>query len=135
MCKRSRAESLTQGSDCNPAERTAHLFAVNTGPSTVSLVKRTVLLAVFALTVAACQTGADSATSTSESQSPSTTGESTTTLGGDGETTTTTGGEETTTTASGRDVAPDFTLQLGDGGTYTLSEGAKPVYLVFWAEW
>lgn len=40
-----------------------------------------------------------------------------------------------TTTASGRPVAPDFTLELGEGGTYTLSEGAKPVYLVFWAEW
>lgn len=42
---------------------------------------------------------------------------------------------ETTETTSGRPVAPDFTLQLGDGGSYTLSEGAKPVYLVFWAEW
>lgn len=32
-------------------------------------------------------------------------------------------------------VAPDFTLTLGEGGTYTLSEGTKPVYMVFWAEW
>jgi hypothetical protein len=32
-------------------------------------------------------------------------------------------------------VAPDFTLDLGDGGSFTLSQGAKPVYLVFWAEW
>jgi hypothetical protein len=31
--------------------------------------------------------------------------------------------------------APDFTLELGDGGSYTLSERDKPVYLVFWAEW
>jgi hypothetical protein len=31
--------------------------------------------------------------------------------------------------------APDFTLELGEDGTFTLSEGAKPVYLVFWAEW
>jgi hypothetical protein len=36
---------------------------------------------------------------------------------------------------SAADRAPDFTLQLGEGGSYTLSEGAKPVYLVFWAEW
>lgn len=36
---------------------------------------------------------------------------------------------------SGRPFAPDFTLELGDGGSYTLSEAEKPVYLVFWAEW
>jgi hypothetical protein len=40
-----------------------------------------------------------------------------------------------TTTDSGRPVAPEFSLELGNGGTYTLSEGARPVYLVFWAEW
>lgn len=40
-----------------------------------------------------------------------------------------------TTTMSDREVAPDFTLELGDGGSYTLSQGEKPVYLVFWAEW
>ncbi len=38
-------------------------------------------------------------------------------------------------TTSDRPLAPDFTLELGEGGTYTLSEGEKPVYLVFWAEW
>ncbi len=32
-------------------------------------------------------------------------------------------------------VAPDFSLVLGDGTTFTLSEEAKPVYMVFWAEW
>jgi hypothetical protein len=36
---------------------------------------------------------------------------------------------------STRILAPDFTLELGDGGSYTLSDGEKPVYLVFWAEW
>lgn len=34
-----------------------------------------------------------------------------------------------------REAAPDFTLALGDGGTFVLSEEARPVYLVFWAEW
>lgn len=43
--------------------------------------------------------------------------------------------DSTTTTSSGRPVAPDFTLELGRGGMYTLSEAEKPVYLVFWAEW
>ena len=48
---------------------------------------------------------------------------------------TTTPTESTDTTWSGRPLAPDFTLDLGDGGSYTLSDGEKPVYLVFWAEW
>lgn len=38
-------------------------------------------------------------------------------------------------TSSNRPTAPDFSLELGEGGTFTLSEGEKPVYLVFWAEW
>lgn len=54
--------------------------------------------------------------------------------------TTTTDPPATTTTQAGlpdhdRPAAPDFTLRLGEGGEYTLSEGARPVYLVFWAEW
>lgn len=32
-------------------------------------------------------------------------------------------------------IAPDFTLALGDGGEFALSEEALPVYMVFWAEW
>jgi hypothetical protein len=31
--------------------------------------------------------------------------------------------------------APDFTLALGSGETFTLSAEQKPVYMVFWAEW
>ncbi len=31
--------------------------------------------------------------------------------------------------------APDFTLALGDGRSFTLSEETRPVYMVFWAEW
>ena len=38
------------------------------------------------------------------------------------------------TTANGA-TAPDFTLELADGGRYSLYEGDKPVYLIFWAEW
>ena len=34
----------------------------------------------------------------------------------------------------GRD-APDFALALGQGGEFSLSSEAKPVYMVFWAEW
>lgn len=39
------------------------------------------------------------------------------------------------TVTEARNAAPDFTLGLGDGGTFVLSEEARPVYLVFWAEW
>lgn len=31
--------------------------------------------------------------------------------------------------------APDFALELGGGGTFVLSEEARPVFMVFWAEW
>jgi len=33
------------------------------------------------------------------------------------------------------DDAPDFTVELGQGGTFTLSDEQKPVYMIFWAEW
>lgn len=39
------------------------------------------------------------------------------------------------TGAADRTAAPDFTLELGTGGQYTLSESANPVYMVFWADW
>jgi hypothetical protein len=31
--------------------------------------------------------------------------------------------------------APDFSLALGEGGSFTLSEETRPVFLLFWAEW
>jgi hypothetical protein len=34
-----------------------------------------------------------------------------------------------------REIAPDFTLALGDGSTFVLSEEIRPVFMVFWAEW
>ncbi|MCI0677495.1 MAG: TlpA family protein disulfide reductase [Actinobacteria bacterium] len=48
---------------------------------------------------------------------------------------TTTTAPVTTMTGTGREIAPDFTLDLNEGGSYTLSETDKPVFLVFWAEW
>lgn len=32
-------------------------------------------------------------------------------------------------------AAPDFTLALGDGGTFMLSAETRPVFMIFWAEW
>ncbi len=31
--------------------------------------------------------------------------------------------------------APDFVLALGQGGEFSLADEARPVYMVFWAEW
>jgi hypothetical protein len=55
--------------------------------------------------------------------------------------TSSTDGPDITTAPSGGETiegpaAPDFTLALGTGSeTFTLSDEAKPVYMVFWAEW
>jgi hypothetical protein len=86
------------------------------------------VVAVSACSSAATETSTSSSTATTVAEGAATT---TTAVA----TTVTTAEAGTTETTSDRPVAPDFTLQLGDGGTYTLSEGSKPVYLVFWAEW
>ncbi len=92
------------------------------------------LLAGLALVVVACSDGADA---TSTTQSVPVDPETSTTAGGGGTAApgTTETPETTEGTTSDRPLAPDFTLALGDGGSFTLSEGEKPVYLVFWAEW
>ncbi len=80
------------------------------------------LAVVAALCLAACGdpvTSADLTTSSSAIESSSSSS--------------TTSSSSTVTEA--RNAAPDFTLELGDGGTFVLSEEARPVYLVFWAEW
>lgn len=93
------------------------------------------------LLVAACATDSiETTTPPAPVETTATGGETTTTATG-GETTTapsetaTTSAADTTVATSGRPQAPDFTLELGEGGAYTLSEGARPVYMVFWAEW
>ncbi|MGD2102411.1 MAG: hypothetical protein PVG83_09265 [Acidimicrobiia bacterium] len=96
------------------------------------------LLSALAMILAACSPAAtDSTTSTSAgtATSSASSASSDTTADAEGGATTTEATPTTTEPASDRPLAPDFTLALGDGGTYTLSEGTKPVYLVFWAEW
>lgn len=95
------------------------------------------LIGLLSLVLAGCSSdGAGSATteiSTTQSTATTATTESTEPTQAPAATTSTT--LEPTGTTSGRPAAPDFTLELGDGGAFTLSEGTKPVYLVFWAEW
>jgi hypothetical protein len=88
------------------------------------------LVSVLAFLVAGCASSGGEGTTVADE--PATTGSQS--AGTVAEQTTTSQAQATETT-SGRPVAPDFTLELGDGGSYTLSKGAKPVYLVFWAEW
>lgn len=108
---------------------------MNSRTPTVSEVQRRLLvIALTALAVAGCSQ--ESTTETTIATGPGVTESVPGTTGTTQEQTTTTapsGGP--TTTVSDRPLAPDFTLELGDGGAYTLSEGARPVYLVFWAEW
>ena len=98
-------------------------------------------LVAFALVLAACG-GAAATTTVAGTAAPETTNQAPATTSGASDSTTgssaaptTTATDEGPSTTSGRPIAPDFTLELGNGGSYTLSEGEKPVYLVFWAEW
>jgi hypothetical protein len=97
------------------------------------------LLGAFAIIVASCGGGSDTASSTStSSESPVTTSPVTTTPVTTSPATTSPPGVEapaTTVPAVEGPAAPDFTLALGDGGEFTLSAEEKPVYLIFWAEW
>lgn len=94
-----------------------------------------------ALLLAACGTGeveAVAGTSPSQTETTTTSPPPSTSSSVEPATSTvpeTTVQETTVPEPSDRPIAPDFTLELGTGGTFTLSEGEKPVYLVFWAEW
>jgi len=106
------------------------LPAINSGAFNVPVVKR--LFPLVLAFVVACG-GSTTTDSTDVTTSTNSTAQQATTTTEPGSSTTAPAGSSSTT--SGRQVAPDFTLELGDGGEFVLSEGAKPVYLVFWAEW
>ena len=93
-----------------------------------------VLVTGLSLVLAACSgTTGDAAPTVAETSAPTTV--DTTPEDDSASTAPATTTQSPNTTDSGRPIAPDFTLELGDGGVYTLSDGARPVYLVFWAEW
>lgn len=85
--------------------------------------RRTAALAVVVLGLAGC---GDPVTSDGATTIPP--------LSTEGSTSSSTTPSSSTVTEA-RNAAPDFALGLGDGGTFVLSEEARPVYLVFWAEW
>lgn len=90
---------------------------------------------VLSFVLGACASSAESGTTSTVDSTSSSTTESSSDPTEPPDEVTTTSESGATDTTSDRPLAPDFTLDLGDGGTYTLSEGERPVYLVFWAEW
>ena len=106
---------------------------------------RRLTLILFVLAAACGGTAAeiDDPTATSSVDQPSTTledgGAGTSEPTGESSTTETTEANRSSATTdsatSDLPLAPDFTLELGTGGEFTLSSTENPVYLVFWAEW
>jgi hypothetical protein len=97
--------------------------------------RRAALAGVLAVVLAACGGGeAADPTGAAPTTGPAREAAPETSTGSGGSTAAT---APATTTAVDPDaaVAPDFTLELGTGGEFALSKEAKPVYMVFWAEW
>ncbi len=112
--------------------------------------KRLLLLPALALVAASCASGTGvSADSTTALPDPPAITSSTVQSDSQAADATTTSSPVDTTTPQAPEepvdplpppegsAAPDFTLALGEEGTetYTLSEGTKPVFMIFWAEW
>jgi len=97
--------------------------------------RRIAAISVLAVIASACAPTTSSSTTASTTADISTTAPtvpSSSTTAGTG----TTGVTSTTVRDRPEGVAaPDFTLALGEGGEFTLSDEQKPVYMVFWAEW
>ncbi|MEX0826674.1 MAG: hypothetical protein WD184_08015 [Acidimicrobiia bacterium] len=98
--------------------------------------RRVTGLVAVALVFAACSTPTSTEPTAAETTAAGgvTTTAAPTTTGASGSTVP---GAVTTTSrvAPDGEAAPDFTLALGEGGEFTLSDEQKPVYMVFWAEW
>lgn len=84
--------------------------------------------------IVACAAGPSTATTLSTEPGSTTTPRATSTTI-DPPPATTAATTTTPATTAARDLAPEFSLQLGDGSDFVLSAEQKPVFLVFWAEW
>ena len=83
--------------------------------------KRIMLLLAVSLVAAACSSAGEQSPAVGEGSAPSTTQA----VSQEGS-----GGEK----PEGPE-APNFTLALASGDSFTLSDETKPVYMIFWAEW
>jgi ABC-type glycerol-3-phosphate transport system substrate-binding protein len=109
-----------------------------------SVHRRVSIVAVLALILAACGGGEGDAipevvtTAPANATTPDSAAPAANTPEDGSVTTTTTGGAnsgERPAPNPDRQIAPDFTLNLGSGSTFVLSEETRPVFMVFWAEW
>jgi len=104
--------------------------------------KRLTLLLAVLVVASACSSTADSSQPTPSSSQP--TANSTESVGTsqpDAESSSTSIGDDGASLVPAPTIpedappAPDFTMTLGDGESFTLSEQAMPVYMIFWADW
>jgi cytochrome oxidase Cu insertion factor (SCO1/SenC/PrrC family) len=87
--------------------------------------KRIVLLLAVSIVAAACASASDDSAGAGADAPPTTQTESSAT---------TSPGSSPAAKPEGPE-APDFTLALASGDSFTLSAEQKPVYMIFWAEW
>ena len=99
-------------------------------------------VAAFAVVAAACGSGTEptainlGGTDTEAAPAAPAVPSETTSPADGGAAETTPPGTETARQRPDGPDAPDFTLALsGPGGTFSLSDEARPVFMVFWAEW
>lgn len=97
-----------------------------------------VVAATFSLLVAACAPSTSESTEGTSSPSSSTIQQDTSTTGAGSSGSTapdSTNAPDTSRPPLEGPVAPNFTLALATGEDFVLADAAKPVYMVFWAEW
>jgi hypothetical protein len=108
--------------------------------------KRVALMLAVVTVAAACSSSSDSSETVSASQSTVASTESAGTSHPNAESSSTSIGDDGATLVPNQTIAPeattpdgpsapDFTLALGDGTSFSLSEESKPVYMIFWADW
>jgi ABC-type glycerol-3-phosphate transport system substrate-binding protein len=103
--------------------------------------KRLILLLAIVTVAAACSSSDDSSEATSTSAAVSTAQSPAENPTSSGDITSDSIGDDGAslvpdqTIAPEGPAAPDFTMALANGDSFTLSEQAMPVYMIFWADW
>jgi hypothetical protein len=105
------------------------------------MMKRLALMLAVATVAAACSSSADDPVVAETSDGADTSQTTTSVSTPQGDSTTDSIGDDGATLVPNQTIAPegpaapDFTMALANGDTFTLSEQATPVYMIFWADW